>query len=58
MCYMPKRAARSGYLPLRVAPSLLAWIDAQRGTWSRSEYVRQALALAHRHNLTGPKDPT
>jgi hypothetical protein len=30
-------------------------IDSRRGGWSRSEYVRQALALAMRHGLRGPE---
>lgn len=33
----------------------LAYIDRRRGAWTRAEYIRQALALAAKHNLKGPK---
>jgi hypothetical protein len=45
--------------PLRVTPSGQQAIEARRGEWPVSEYMRQALELAIRTGLCGPgaKEP-
>jgi hypothetical protein len=48
------KAGRTVYLPLRLTEAGAREIDTRRGTWSRSEWVRQAISLAARQGLTGP----
>lgn len=43
---------------IRLAKRGLDRIDEMRGSWSRSEYIRQALAYAMKHNLKGPEEVT
>lgn len=40
---------------VRLSKSGLHKIDEKRGSWSRSEYLRQALALAMKQGLKGPE---
>lgn len=46
--------ARGEAVKIRLTRSGLDNIDSRRGQWPRSEYIRQALALAVKHNLRGP----
>jgi hypothetical protein len=39
---------------VRLTSEGLAALDERRGGWTRSEYVRRALALAIKANLRGP----
>lgn len=32
-------------------------LDKFRGTWTRSEYIRRALAYAVKNGMTGPEEP-
>lgn len=48
--------AKDATLGLRLTSDGVTAIDERRGQWSRAEYVRKALALAIKHNLTGPKE--
>lgn len=43
-------------LHVRLAKTGLDKIDEARGTWSRSEYIRRALAKALREGLKGPEE--
>jgi hypothetical protein len=47
--------SRDSTITLRLAAAGLAAIDSLRGGWSRSEYVRQALAAAVKAGMRGPK---
>lgn len=42
---------------IRLSKSGLRKIDEKRRSWSRSEYIRQALALAMKNGLEGPEEP-
>lgn len=48
-------ANRDHVLQVRITSDGLAAIDERRGQWSRSEFVREALKLAMRKGLNGPK---
>lgn len=48
-------ARRNTVLQVRVTDDGASEIDKRRGAWTRSEYVRQALARAVRSNLSGPE---
>jgi hypothetical protein len=54
----PSGRKRDHYLPLWVTEQGFEAIEERRGTWSRSEYVRQALSLAFREKLRGPTVPS
>ena len=48
--------ARAHQVNMRLTAEGLTKIDQLRGGWSRSEYVRRAIALAAKEGLEGPKD--
>lgn len=47
--------ARDVTLYVRITDSGAKAVDSMRGDWSRSEYVRQALARAIKAGLRGPQ---
>lgn len=46
---------RAETIHVRLTAEALDRIDVLRGSWSRSEYIRQALALAVKQNKQGPE---
>lgn len=48
---------RAEMIAFRIGESGLAKVDEHRGAWSRSEFIRQALAYAVKKGLKGP-EPT
>ena len=42
-------------VPVRFTPPGVAKLDEMRGSWSRSEYIRQAVALAAKQGMKGPE---
>lgn len=46
---------KSTVVGVRISSEGLAYIDRKRGSWSRPEYIRQALARASKTDLEGPK---
>ena len=47
--------AREKIVGIRFAPGGLDKVDELRGAWSRSEYIRAAVAYAVRNGLRGPE---
>lgn len=45
---------RARTLTVRVTRTGVEHIDTARGSWTRGEYIRRALALAAQHDLAGP----
>jgi hypothetical protein len=52
---MVNQTERTHPVITRVKPAGLAKINELRGEWSISEYVRQALGLAVKQGLRGPR---
>ena len=48
------RAKRDKQVPFWVTQAGWDAIEKARGTWTRSEYIRQALILARKQGLKGP----
>lgn len=40
---------------LRLSPQGVERVDELRGSWSRSEYMRRAIAAAVKNGMAGPK---
>lgn len=51
---MAEGEPRGTVLQVRIKASGAAFIDSNRGKWSRSEYVRRALQIAAAQGLRGP----
>jgi len=51
----PGGRKRDQYVPVWLSQQGAAVLDEKRGTWSRSEYIRQALNKAVTSGLQGPK---
>jgi hypothetical protein len=49
---------RERFIGIRLTTKGLENLNAARDGWSRSEYVRQALAFAVKGGLRGPKPPS
>lgn len=54
---MPSDNAKRHVMPFRIAQPGLDAIDEARGAWSRSEYIRRAVAKAIREGMKGPREP-
>jgi hypothetical protein len=50
----PPEQVRDQQVNLSLNRAGLDVLDADRGTWTRQEWIRQAMALAHRQGLRGP----
>jgi hypothetical protein len=48
---------RTSTVPVRFTEEGVARIDEMRGSWTRSEYVRRAVAQAVKQNKRGPDEP-
>lgn len=53
---MSNTSERTIAIMVRITPKGDKSIIANKGIWSKAEYVRQALILAQKHNLRGPKE--
>jgi hypothetical protein len=51
----PEGRRRDVYVPVWLSQLGANTLDEKRGTWSRSEYIRQALNKAVTSGLQGPK---
>jgi Arc/MetJ-type ribon-helix-helix transcriptional regulator len=48
--------AKRENVTVRLTPKGIERLDSLRGAWSRSEYIRQAIAHAAKNNMKGPEE--